>query len=84
MNQAPKPLSMFDRAGNALKAGALLAAVALVALAAHHGNVVPPESTAISAANEAAPAAVAPPAHYLPSQFNEDPKAAASDTAPTF
>ena len=85
MMNAPRPRSTIDRIGNALKAGAVVAAVALVALAAHHGDVVPPEPAAIATANDIARPAAAPDAHYLPSQFDEKAKALDSNPpAPTF
>jgi hypothetical protein len=83
MNQTHESHSIVDRIGNALKAGAVVAAVALVALAAHYGDVVPQESKPISTANATAGTA-APGAHYLPSQFNQNAKALGAEAAPTF
>ena len=82
---APRPRSTIDRIGNYLKAGAVVAAVALVALAAHHGDVVPPETVTTGTANDIARTAATPDAHYLPSQFDEKAKAPDSNPpAPTF
>lgn len=85
MMDAPKTHRKIDRIGNALKAGAVVAAVALVALAAHHGDLAPPEPSASTTTNEIAGTAVAPDAHYLPSQFDEMAKAPdPNPPAPTF
>jgi hypothetical protein len=73
-----------DRIGSALKAGVVVAAVALVALSAHHGGVVPPESTAHEMVNGIATTMAAPDAHYLPSQYDEHRVAPDTAPAPTF